>query len=481
MNRTLLLIICDFLLLNLLALTRWEQSEPERQGLPPKELVAGGTATGARDDLVASLRETLVQEQEQREALTRQMSSEVAARDSSVARLEESRRRIESDLEKARQSAAQLNEQLASQATQTTQTREQLDRTQAQLAETARNRESLAEAVKTADAERQKLLAELERQRQESAALAAARAEAEQKAANLSSAVKVAEAEKQLLRENVTDLKGQVSRVQEEKTRLQEQTTVLARGVSQLARSSDEFRQEIRENTPIPANQLYAGFLTNRVTVALRGTGAGVFGSTSREKETATILVTDGTNTVALMHINEAPFSLSIPGFGLDGLVAEVTHGEQALPVGRPFLLSQDPRILGIPVTAAGMIEPGVTTYPLARNPFKFPEAVLISRGGRYYGEVEFKLDPRTPEFVRMKSRLFNRLFGEFSPSAGDLVLSKTGELLGVMVNSDYCAVLPNIEPAFGGVFEAGLSREEMGRKLEAFRAQLNRLPAALQ
>ena len=30
MNRTLLLILCDFLLLTLLALTRWETAEPER-------------------------------------------------------------------------------------------------------------------------------------------------------------------------------------------------------------------------------------------------------------------------------------------------------------------------------------------------------------------------------------------------------------------------------------------------------------------
>jgi hypothetical protein len=35
MNRTLLLIICDFLLLNLLALTRWEKAEPASAKQPP--------------------------------------------------------------------------------------------------------------------------------------------------------------------------------------------------------------------------------------------------------------------------------------------------------------------------------------------------------------------------------------------------------------------------------------------------------------
>ena len=35
MNKTLLLILCDFLLLTLLALTRWEAAEPPRSKQPP--------------------------------------------------------------------------------------------------------------------------------------------------------------------------------------------------------------------------------------------------------------------------------------------------------------------------------------------------------------------------------------------------------------------------------------------------------------
>jgi hypothetical protein len=38
-------------------------------------------------------------------------------------------------------------------------------------------------------------------------------------------------------------------------------------------------------------------------------------------------------------------------------------------------------------------------------------------------------------------------LFGEFSPSRGDLVLSKTGELLGIMVNDSTCALITNFLP----------------------------------
>ncbi len=479
MNRTLLLIICDFLLLNLLALTRWDKADPLGQRTPPDPSAAVGVAAGAKEDLVATLRDALAEERGQRDAFRNQVANESSARNASMAQLAEQRRQLESELTQARQSASQLDQQLAERSRLATETREQLDQAQARLQETTRNRDALSESVRTAEAERKKLQQELEEQRRQTATLANARAEAEKQAAKLASDVKVAEAERNLLRENVNDLKGQVNRVQEEKAKLQEQTTTLTQGITRLAKNSDEFKQEYRDNIPINANLLFSAFLSNRVSVVLSGIGAGIFGTSQKTKESSTVLVSDGTNTVALVHVDETPFSLSVPGFGLEQLTARVTRDTQAIPTGRPFLSDADPRIVGVPVDATKAV--GFKVFPLSRTPFKFPEAVLVSRGGRYYGEVEFKLDPRIPDFVRMKTRLVSRVFGEFSPSAGDLVLSKTGEILGIMVNSEYCAVLKDLLPAPGGVLESGLSREEMGRKLEASRMKVNSLPASLQ
>ncbi|MFM7103273.1 MAG: hypothetical protein ACKO3N_19150, partial [Verrucomicrobiota bacterium] len=166
MNRTLLLIICDFLLLNLLALTRWDAREPEKQRTPPAELVVSG-APGVKDDLVASLREALAEEQARRETLGRQMGSEVAAREAAVAELQ-------NNLTQARQSATQLDQKLAAEARKASETQQLLGQAQARLDEVSRTREALAESVKAAEAERRKLQEELERQRKDAATLAAA-------------------------------------------------------------------------------------------------------------------------------------------------------------------------------------------------------------------------------------------------------------------------------------------------------------------
>jgi hypothetical protein len=109
--------------------------------------------------------------------------------------------------------------------------------------------------------------------------------------------------------------------------------------------------------------------------------------------------------------------------------------------------LAADPRVVAIPVNAAQAAALGFKIYTLASEPFKFPEAVLISGGCEDYGEVAFQLDAAQPGYVRDDNRLLKRLFGTFAPSRGDLLPSNTGELLGIMVNRDYCARVKDLNP----------------------------------
>ena len=50
---------------------------------------------------------------------------------------------------------------------------------------------------------------------------------------------------------------------------------------------------------------------------------------------------------------------------------------------------------------------------------------------------------------MKLDNRIVTRLFGEISPKRGDLVFSKTGDIIGIMVNNDYCAVLGNFAAAY--------------------------------
>ncbi|HEY1109259.1 MAG TPA: hypothetical protein VGE76_11520, partial [Opitutaceae bacterium] len=143
--------------------------------------------------------------------------------------------------------------------------------------------------------------------------------------------------------------------------------------------------------------------------------------------------------------------------------------------------LTHDPRVVVLPLSAQQAAGLNAKVYSLAGDPFKFPEAVLIDGGGRGYGEVGFKLDPAEPDFVRVDNRLFKRLFGDFAPKRGDLVFAKTGELLGIMVNSDYCVLLKNFASAKSIRTGADVREQRTALILDDLSGRLRGMPVKLQ
>jgi hypothetical protein len=463
MNKTLLLILCDFLLLNLLALTRWEKAEPARAKQPPVPQLPAHAATKDQD-LVEVMKLSLADERSTREQLAQKLSateSTLTQREQNLTELQSDRTKLAATLTDTQRTAAELGQKFAAATQDATMTKEELARIQRELED------------KRAEAERQK---------QALATLAQQQAEARQKIEGLTVAVGVAEREKQLLRESADTLRAQVEAERQDRLKAQAATTQLAQGVGQLAERSGELTKEIRDNRPINANVLFSDFLANRVTAKFTAVRAGVFGPATREKESGTILVTDGVKIFALLHIDDTPFALSENSLDWQKISAEFTRPPSYRSrAGALQFLSLDPRVLVLPVDAAQAAALGVKVYPTALEPFKFPEAVLVNGGGKGYGEVGFKLDASQPGYVRVDNRLFKRIFGDFAPSRGDLVLSKTGELLGIMVNSDFCALVNNFLPTKTLATGDDVTAQHTAALFNELAARIQGLPLKLQ
>jgi X-X-X-Leu-X-X-Gly heptad repeat protein len=463
MNKTLLLIIIDFLFLNLIALTRWEKAEPAHAQKAPVPQMAGNTP---RDqDLVELMRLSLADEQKGREQTAAQLQETQAAlqsREQNLGQLQATKIQLESALTSTQQSVRELNERVAAASQETSMTKERLAQIQRQLEEKQ---------------------AEAERQRQQIGALAKQQAEAQQRIEGLNVAVKVAEQEKSLLQANLVDAKQQVEAERQERQKVMAQTGQLAEGVGKLAEKSGDLAKEIRDNRPINANVLFADFLANRVFTSLTAFKKVFLGSGNHVKETKTVLVTDGKAVYALLHADETPFPVSgiEPSPDWERISGQFGRAPVTAPISEVQFLALDPRILVIPVEADLAARLGVKIYPTALEPSKFPEAVLVSRGGAGYGEVPFKLDAQTPQYVRMDNRLIKHLTGDFTPSSGDLVFSKTGELIGIMVTSDYCAVIDNFLPAKTIKTGASTLDQHTSGILAYLNARLQRLPSRLQ
>jgi hypothetical protein len=476
MNKTLLLILCDFLLLNLLALTRWEKAEPPTPRQPPVVELAANAVT-KEQDLVESMRQALADEKAVHDELAEKLSAAdaaLAAREQSLtqvqaerARLAEERNAVASSLTETQRAAAELSKKFSVATQEATMTKEQLAQLQRELAE----KEAETERQRKALAEREKALADAQKQNQ-----------------MLTMAVVVAEQEKKSLREATEGLKGQIEierserlKVQEANAKLAQASTQLAQGVGKLTEQSGALTKEIRDYRPVNPNVLFNEFSANRVTAGFAATRRGFFGQSNRTKEANTVLVTDGRQTYAVLHIADTVFALGEVGVDWESLKVDLSKGGAVSTAGAVQFLAQDPRIVALPLDADQVAALGAKVYPLAADPFKYPEAVLIDGGGRGYGEVGFKLDPTEQGFVRVDNRLFKRMFGDFAPKRGDLVFAKTGEMLGIMVNNDYCAVLRNFSAAKTIRTGPDIGNQSTGAMFDEIIARGRSMPLKLQ
>ena len=469
MNKTLLLIMCDFMLLNLLALTRWEKAEPSHTQLETAAPRSAAAAPAINADMVELMRVSLEDEKATREQLAAQLSSTqgtLSEREKNLAALQQQKGQLENALTSTQASARELESRYSAAAQDAFLTKEQLAQLQRELEE------------KRAEAERQQAeLARMERQN----------AEARQRIENLNVAVRVAEQEKQLIAQNLTEAKQQVEVERLERAKVQEQATQLAQGVGQLsqgvgqlAEQSGQLTQEIRDNRPINTNLIFSEFLANRVQTSLTARRPGLFSPTVKQKETQTVLVSDGESVYALMHLNDTPFTLSEIPTDYDQVTGRITRGSFNAPMAELRFLRLDPRLVVAPVdaTLAGLM--GAKIYQMAKEPFKFPEAVLVRADDGRYGETPFRIDPASTNYVKLDNRITTRLFGEIAPKRGDLVFSKTGDLIGIMVNNDYCAVLGSFAASY--VLRAGDNPDpKTSVILSDLQTRWSRLPIKLQ
>lgn len=471
MNKTLLLILCDFLLLNLLALTRWEKAEPvpTKQQPPVPELNAN--AATRDQDLVETMRQSLADERATREQVAERLSAAdntVAAREQALTALQAERTKLASSLTETQKAANDLTQKVAAASQEATMTKEQLAQLQRELQEKQREL-----------AERQ---AEAERQKHALAALAQQQADSRKQIEGLTMAVVIGEQEKKNLRETAETLKTQVETERADRLKVQETTTQLAQGVGQLAEKSGELTKEIRDNRPINANVLFNEFLANRVQTTFTANRKGFLHQVNRSQVARTVFIANGKQIYALLHISDTPFSFNVPGSDWEKISVEFTRPPSARSVASEIdFLAVDPRVLVLPVDEAQVTALGGKVYPMAAEPFKFPEAVLVNGGGKGYGEVSFKLDASTPGYVRVDNRIFKRLFGDFAPSRGDLVFSKTGELLGIMVNSDFCAVIRNFTASKTIKTGDDVKAQNTSQILDELSARYRGLPLNLQ
>jgi len=475
MNRSILIVICDFLLVSLLVFSTPDLSKVSGENgdaavmNPPA--AAATNAASAGKDLAAVMRTALTEEQQKREQLlgelekTRQTAAQQQTLLSESAKREQAIQQAQANL-KEQYTAAQTNitalsEQLNARSTEASMSKEQLAAVQMNL----QKQQEQADALK-------KQLADLEKANQQAAA----------DRERLTNQLQIADLERRHATEQAQQAQQQVEFERAEKVRLEQQATKLAEGVKTLASKSGELAQEIRENRPLTSNTIFNDFVTNSVDAQFLATRPGFFGGqATKDRLARTVLVTDGTNTFAMCHVQDTPLAFAVPAIDWEGLGATLSRGAAQVSLASLSFSRPDPRVMFLPVTRADASRLGNKVYRLSADPFKFQDAVLVGAQEAYYGECKFQIDVNTPDYVKLDRSFLKGLFGKFNPSRGDLVFSRTGELLGIMANDTYCMVVRNFDSQATFQLGQNMRSQYLADTLSRFYVSIQRLPLELQ
>lgn len=471
MNRSILIVICDFLLVSLLAFSTVDINKVAEDGTAPTPKVDLSTQKpeGGGKDLAAVMRVALDEERQSRDRLM----GELAVTRTAVAEREEQIRTFQKDLQASQQTNERLSREQAA-------LQNQFEAAQTNIQALRREAQS---AVGDASASKERagaVEAELRKQLEQSAALQKQIAQLQQsnqlamaESQQLSTALQVAQTEKKYVSAELAKVEEQVKVERQEKAKLAENVNALATRSTQLA-------QEIRENRPLAPNTIFNDFLTNRVTARFNAFRPGLI-DTNRRRETATILVNDGTNTFALCHVQDTPLTLTEQATDWERLTGELSRNNAVVPIRSVAFYFEDPRVVLIPLSPEEVQKLGGRVYHLSSDPFKFQDAVLVGASEGYYGECQFQIDQSAPEYVKLDRNFLRGLFGQFNPSRGDLVFSKKGELLGIMANNTYCLKLRDFSAVATLRFGQDVRAERTGDTLSKLYAFIVRKPSKLQ
>ena len=485
-----MLVICDFLLLSMLALARFDPPEE----LPEAAPEATSSSAAAEAELIRLLEETLEYEQESRSELSKDLDEtkqdleeqarKLAERE---ARLAEAQKNLEAKaIETAKLAEAKLKieteqQKLAAEKALVEAERQQL----AEKFESARTKleevsSEQIELVQTLGQFKEKSSVSEERLSQAERDLLAREAALAQREAELKAAQEAAkklQSEREQLQQQLqialaerTLLEQTVSREQQEKQQLQaEKAQVLAhanrlsqnvtelgadvsqlgKGVNELVQTSEDIKKEIDASRPRTINEIFTRFQGNRAIIRFVSTEKPRIGSPDiHYYESKSVLVSEGAKTYLVTHVTDTPFVFYKNPDNLQSVSLSVSLSGRNFPITRVAFLKADPRILYILLPENILKVTDLETFELALQPDRWEEAVLIKNDESNFGSAEFKRMTYSDRFLEINRPVMGELFNDFASSSGDLAFSKNNQFIGLLTDAKHALVIDTFQPS---------------------------------
>ena len=527
MNRSLLLVVCDFLLLSILALARFDVPKDaviaqDDQKVVSKEVVERISDGENYDDVVAELEATnetllenlssdkdnLVEQKLKLEAEIAQRQKELEQKEAEIASKDAVIQGNEEALDLAKKEA----EELAAQREEIARKREELLQSNAaskkelellakNLEQAKKKSEELAELKsekeKEAEAARLELAASVERAKAQELAAAEAKAllieekkrsdellastaKIDQKIDTLNKGLDGVGQDIKTVGEGLVGVGEKISNVSQDVSSVKEGVSKVEKDVQESVEVQKENFRKLNERQTRSVNEIFTRYEQNKVTLELTYTHKTGILQTSREEEFSvdTILMVDGKFVYALIHAKDSPFRVEHNPRKLVAVSGQISGSKLKSPLQvKEIAFMDDPRILIVPLYAnpKDLIDSGVELFQAPSNPFLFDDAVVVDVKDNRFGQTKCLRDEGDGRYIEVDENHFAFLTGAFNPGKGDLVFSQKAELLGIMVNGDYAFHVKNLGSRIQGGSRTLLGSSFQAEKTNALLRNLNK------
>ena len=527
MNRSLLLVVCDFLLLSILALARFDVPKDaviaqDDQKVVSKEVVERISDGENYDDVVAELEatnETLLEnlssdkvdlveqklnleaEIAQRQKELEQKEQEIASKDAVIEgnkealdlakkeaqELESQRKEIERKREELLQSNAASKKELELLAKNLEQAKKQSE----ELAELKSKKEKEAEAARLelaasverakaqelAAAEAKALLIEEKKRSDE---LIASTAKIDQKIDSLNKGLDGVGKDLKSVGEGLVGVGEKISTVSDDVSSVKEGVSKVEKDVQESVEVQKENFRKLNERQTRSVNEIFTRYEQNKVSLDLIYTHkSGIFQTNRDDKFSVdTILMVDGNFVYALVHAKDSPFRVEFNPRKLVSVTGQITGPKFKEPRQvKEIAFMDDPRIIIVPLYAnpQELAKTGIELFNAPENPFLFDDAVVVDVKDGRFGQTKCLRDEKDGRYIEVDEKHFAFLTGAFNPGKGDLVFSQKAELLGIMVNGDYAFHVKNLGSRIHGGSRTLLGSSFQADKTNALLHDLSR------
>ncbi len=473
-----MIVICDFLLLSLLSLANFDSPASENKAEKEKK-IAEQTQSFADSQMLDLLKMSLDSERDRRLAIDANVAklTQVAEENKKIAEqhkkiLDARNRELKSlaktklDLENERalilKKSGELQTRVTTAEKRNVKLQEEILSASAKLEKSASERIALEKKIgdmreidsasriklEFAQTELRKNQERLAQLQVESESLKNENRAIENEKRALATRLEVASTKTQIYEENIKRYQALIDIEKSEKEKIREHAETLAVGVGELAARQEKIGQTVEELRPKTSSEVFEEVKSKFLKVIFAHSRKGIFGNSESFVELRALpieiagkcwIIIDSTETVIAPTQNQyyAPDSLSVS-------VQGKAYRFQASTLQS---LAEDPRLLAIELPSEFVDKEKILPLSRPKNFFTFSDCVIINPTKFYYGQTPFRSDFKNESYAKLDVGLIQSVFGEFSPSAGDMIISRGGKFLGCMVGSSIGVLVKTMTP----------------------------------